>query len=320
MGNYSTSDFARLYGIVTRQLSSLAADPYWRQGAERQWLAYLVVVFQQLFEDWEHDANLTTYLSALERWPAQNGRPVHRVFRLAGHVYLHVAYDLVRGVAGTLDTSPLVHRSELHVAASSTNTFITPAPVIVTSRPDARLTFLAAAPAFSEALDSQAGVDLLGDVTLWAKVLGVLTKRKRRLALQAIGQWVLALRNAALITAEVIADLPPSKRSATVHKLRAGIESALADVSDRFRITDVQPWGFPILDVAAPLALFVAFPWAAPLIALLVLAVAWNWAISLIRRRQQALLDAIDALGAGMLEALVAARDEGETTPKRTLR
>lgn len=319
MKNYSTSDFARLYGIVTEKLSSLAADSYWREDAERRWLAYLVVVFQQLFEDWERDVNLTTYLSALERWPAGYGRPVHRVFRLAGHVYLHVAYDLVRGVAGTLDASPSVHRTELEVAASSTDTFVTPAPVIAASRPDARLTFLAAAPAFSEALDSEAGVDLLGDVTLWAKVLGVLTKRKRRLALQAIAQWVLALRNAALITAEIIADMPPTRRLATVQKLRQGIDSALAGVSNRFNITDVQPWGFPILDVAAPLAFLSLSPWGTGLMAVLLLAVAWSLALSLIRRRQQALLDAIDALGAEMLEALVAARQEGET-PKRTLR
>src|SRR6187455_1780857 len=114
---YRTDDFSRLYGIVTAQLSSLASNVYWRSDAERQWLAYLVVVFQQLFEDWEDDPKLVKYLSALVT--DAKGRRVHRVFRLAGHVYLHVAYDLVRGVAATLDASPPVDRHDLHVASSS---------------------------------------------------------------------------------------------------------------------------------------------------------------------------------------------------------
>jgi hypothetical protein len=308
---YSTADFARLYGIVTKRLSPLAADPYWRQKDQREWLAYLIVVFEQLFEDWEHDANLATYLDALEKSPG--GRPVHRVFRLAGHVYLHVAYDLVRGVAGTLDSKPPVLRNELHIAASRVDTFVNPAPVMVKSRPDARLTFLAAAPAFSEALDSDEGVDLLGDVTFWARALGVLTRRKRRLALQAIGQWVLALRNAALITAEIIADAPPPMRAGIVQRLRAGIENAQTSVANRFRITDVQPWGFPILEVATPFALVAVLPWAA-LIAVLVV---WIGGIAFIRRRQHALLEAIDAFGVAILDALIAARHEREKPAPR---
>jgi len=317
---YRTDDFSRLYGIVTAQLSSLASNVYWRSDAERQWLAYLVVVFQQLFEDWEDDPKLVKYLSALEHWPDANGRTVHRVFRLAGHVYLHVAYDLVRGVAATLDASPPVHRNELHVAASSADTFVRPPPVIVASRPDARLTFLAAAPAFAAALESQAGIDLLGDITLWSKLLGVLTRRKRRLALQAIGQWVLVLRNAALITAETITDMPPSARSGVVQKLREGIERAQTETADRFRITDVQPWTFPILCLAGPLAASILPAWAEVLIAMLGLAFAWAWIRDIARNRQRELLDAIDALGRGMHEALINARREGrDSEPEPSL-
>jgi hypothetical protein len=183
--------------------------------------------------------------------------------------------------------------------------------VIVASRAGARLTFLAAAPAFAAALESDAGVDLLGDITIWSKLLGVLTRRKRRLALQAIGQWVLVLRNAALITAETIADLPPGARSGIVQRLRDGIERAQTEVTERFRIIDVEPWGFPILGVAGPLAAAVVPAWAAGLIAVVVLGFGWAWMRSFARHRQRQLLDAIDALGRGVHEALVAARQEG---------
>ncbi len=310
---YQTNDFARLYGIVTAQLSSLARDPYWRGEPDRKWLAHLVFVFQQLFEDWDRDPKLQTYLNALERWPSPGGRRVHRVFRLAGHVYLHVAYDLVRGIAGSLDAPSPVHPSDLHLAHPGSAWFLPPEPKI--DRPAARLTFLAAAPAFAAALDSEEGVNLLGDVTMWSKLLGVLTRRKRRLALQAIGQWVLALRNAALITAETIADSPSPQRAEIVKKLRDGIEQAQTSVSHRFNITDVYPWSFPILGFA-PLALWDLPPWASVLVWLLILAGGWIVAVTLIRRRQQNLLDAISALGEAMLKALIAARGEGERSRK----
>lgn len=310
---HQTADFARLYGMVTAQLSSLASDLYWRDKPDREWLAHLVIVFQQLFEDWDRDPSLRLYLDALERWPSPEGRRVHRVFRLAGHVYLHVAYDLVRGIAGTLDAPSPVLPSDLQLANPSSAWFLSPAPKI--ERPEARLTFLAAAPAFAAALDSEEGVNLLGDVSMWAKLLGVLTRHKRRLALQAIGQWVLALRNAALITAETIADSPSPRRAAIVTKLRDGIERAQTSVSDRFSITDVYPWSFPVLGFA-PLALWDLPPWASVLVWLLMLAGGWIVAVMFIRRRQQKLLDAINALGEAMFEALIAARGEGERSRK----
>lgn len=310
---HQTTDFARLYGIVTVQLSSLTRDLYWRDDADRKWLAHLVIVFQQLFEDWDRDPKLRTYLDALERWPNPDGRRVHRVFRLAGHVYLHIAYDLVRGVAGSLDAPAPVGASDLHLADPNSGWFLSPAPMI--SRPDARFTFLAAAPAFAAALDSEEGIDLLGDITIWSRLLGVLTRRKRRLALQVIGQWVLTLRNAALITAETIADCPP-QRSAIVKGLRDGIEQAQTSVSNRFSITDVYPWSFPILGIS-PLALWDLPPWASALVWLLALVGAWIAAVMFGRRRQQVLLDAINGLGEAMLDALISARGDAER-PRKT--
>ena len=39
-------------------MSSLTRDLYWRDDADRKWLAHLVIVFQQLFEDWDRDPKL----------------------------------------------------------------------------------------------------------------------------------------------------------------------------------------------------------------------------------------------------------------------
>jgi hypothetical protein len=88
---YQITDFARLYGIVTSNLATLAGDGTlnFKTANETEWFSYLIVVFQQLFEDWERDPNLTSYLSALERWPPglHEGHTVHRAFRLGMYIF-----------------------------------------------------------------------------------------------------------------------------------------------------------------------------------------------------------------------------------------
>jgi hypothetical protein len=309
---YSTSDFARLYGIVTDKLSTSAQNGWvvFRAPAEEQWFSYLIVVFEQLFEDWERDPLLENYLAALERWPPGDpqGRAVHRAFRLAGHVYLHVGYDLVRGLAGTLHTQIPVQRSELHVAVSSSDAFARPPPQTIHSRTSARLIFLGATPAFAEALRSADGVDLLGEVTLLAKALGLLTKRRRRQVLQVMAQWVLALRTAALILAEAIADSPAAERTRMVQRLREGIVKAQTDVAARFNTTDIELWFLPSLSVALPVAL-VTYAWHATLV---VAGIGVLGSLLHIRRRQRAWVEAIEVLGYRVYGAIVAAGRGGE--------
>jgi len=56
------------------------------------------------------------------------------------------------------------------------------------------------------------------------------------------------------------------------------------------------------------------------LIAMLGLAFAWAWIRDIARNRQRELLDAIDALGRGMHEALINARREGrDSEPEPSL-
>jgi len=314
--DYRTKEFARLYGLVSEQLSDLATDRLWRTSPERDWLAYLIIVFQELYADWERDPRLAAYLSGLESSPDGDGRDVHPVFRLAGHVYLHVSYDLVRGLAGTLDAAVPVLPAHLNIVPANVKTLAVPPPVKATSRVEARLAFLAASPAFSAALQNKDAVDLLADVSVWAKVLGILPKEKRQLALRAISQWVLALRNAAFIAAETIADIAPADRAVMVGRLLQGIEAARRETQKCFKTTDFEPWGFPILGVA-PLPFVLAQPWMIAAGVALILLMGWASRIVQIRRRQQELLDAIDALGLGILRALMQAGSEAKEFPRR---
>ena len=309
---YRTREFARLYGLVSEQLALITQDFSWRSQPERDWLAYLVIVFQELFADWDRDPKLRDYLQGLEVW---EGRDVHPVFRLAGHVYLHVSYDLVRGVAGTLATAMPVLPPHLHIVPANARTLSVPPPIKLASRAGARMAFLAASPAFPAALGSRDAVDLLGEITVWAKVLGVLPRKKRELALRIIAQWVLALRNAAFIAGETIADVAPADRPLMVGKLLQGIEDARRDSQKGFTTTDLEPWGFPILGVA-PLPFLLAPPWMVAAIATLVVAIAWISWIAKIRRRQRALLGAIDNLGLGILRALAKAGWDAKEFPQ----
>jgi hypothetical protein len=88
---YKTREFRTLYAAVTEELSMFknALPP-----ADQPWIECLIKGFQEKFDSWEHDAKLDAYLRALDK---QN----RQILRLLGHVYLHVAYDLPRVIAGS---------------------------------------------------------------------------------------------------------------------------------------------------------------------------------------------------------------------------
>lgn len=306
----NTKDFARLYGLVSKQLADLTTGPYWRTQDERDWLAYRTIAFQQLFEDWGHDQNLAQYLADLVEY---EGKRVHRLYRLAGHVYLHVAYDLVRGVAATLSSAQIVSPAELCVDPMQSKTFAHPTRVFINSRPAARLAFLAAAPAFSRALESNEALALLGEVTPFFRIFSAMGRRKRRLVLSTISQWVLTLRNAAFVTAEVIADSPPNDRPALVNTLAKELSKAQRKTRGRSELLDFEPWGFPLLS-ASPVALLADQSWTITA-AVLVIAVVWVVWLLIRHSSEKALVAAIDALGFDVLEALVKVRQEANDLP-----
>lgn len=313
---YETSDFARLYAIVTSNLEAFIGtgerDPDFPISVrDAEWLRYLIVVFRQLFNDWQVDSGLSEYLGSLERWPARGrkARRVHRLFRLAGHVYLHVAFDLTRGLAGTLPApvaATRIDRSDLFVPASS-DSFARPEPVIAHSRNDARMLFLRASPAVDQALQSDEGITLLEEVSVWAKALRFFPSKKRRQVLLVMAQWVIALRGSAWIAAETIADTAPPARAEFVARLRQAVIDAQTGVAERFRVTDFEPFGFPILSVAAPLLLVLNWlqtpgTWLA--VAVLLVA-AWVDIFRRAQRRQEDVMDGVDALGAALVNAMV---------------
>lgn len=309
---YQTQDFDRLYLIVTGYLESFVAEgqqdaiqPISAQDAA--WLRYLISVFRQLFDDWQIDRDLDVYLSSLETWPpgAASSRRVHRMFRLAGHVYLHVAFDLTRGLAGTV---PVPTGPALLLVPGPSSSFVTPAPVVASTRPGARELFQRAAPAFDRSLQSDRVLALLGEVSFWAKLLGYFTRKRRQQLLAIMAPWVRSLRSEAWTMAERILDTLPAHRAGLVTRLRTGVIDAQTRVAERFRIGDLHPFLFPTLGVAAPVGVLgwldtSAAQWSAA--AVLVIA---GWAILYrsAQRHQEEVMAAVDALG----EAIVGAMNE----------
>ena len=316
---YNTADFDQLYALVTVSLQKFVntekSDPTSAISLQdERWLLYLIEAFRQLFNDWQADQGLSDYLSSLEWWPTGHARPrkVNRVYRLAGHVYLHVAYDLTRALAATLDAAGKLDRAELLVPANS-DSFVTPVPVIAHARTDAGKLFQRSAPAFAEALESKSGLQLLGKVWWGARFLRIPLPEMRRLALSTAAQWVLKLRLGAWDAAVRIADAPPVERVKLVSKLRDEIWAAQKKVASRFKLTDITLFEFPILSVSAPILLALAsshtyVPLAVSAVLLLVI---WRAGYLAIQNRQLVLIDAVNQLGAEVLDALAKVRREG---------
>lgn len=328
---YRTDDFAQLYAVVTARVNAWAwhrlpghvfGSPVSPQ--DRAWLSYLVEVFQQLFEDWSEDPELELYLRSLERYPPGQARArrVDRQFRLAGHVYLHIAFDLPRGLAGSIPASHQpdpVEPPELQVRAGSP-AFVMPAAVRATSVDDARRIFMAAAPVFEEALTSREGRALLHRVSLRARLLGLLGERFEGEVLAAIGHWAPSLRSAAFLMAETILAVPPPRRAALVTRLRGALIAELMKASERRNMLGLVTIPPPIFSVAAPLYValgWVQTSWHGPALAAagLVIVAVLYWRR---RQRQAQVARAVDALGVAMLEAIyaLATRRTIELTPK----
>lgn len=318
---YNTADFAQLYELVTVSLQKFVntkkSDPTSALSLQdERWLIYLIEVFRQLFNDWQADQGLRDYLSSLEWWPLGHPRPskVNRVYRLAGHVYLHVAYDLTRALAATLDATGQLDRAELLVPTNS-DSFVTPVPVIAHARNDADRLFQLAAPAFTDALESESGLQFLGTVWWGARLLRVPCPAVRRLALSTAAQWVLKLRGGAWKAAERIADALPVERVELVSKLRDGIWAAQKKVANRTKLTDITLFDFPILSVSAPILLTLAssLPYVSLAASAVLLLVLWRASYWAMQKRQLELINAVNQLGAEILDALANVCREGVT-------
>jgi hypothetical protein len=126
------------------------------------WLTCLTGAFKQQFDGWPDDPRLGVYLSGLETW---RNKAVHPAIRLAGHVYLHIGYDLPRRLAVTLGAD----RGAMHVPVGSA-TLASPVPVAVAHSDwaTARMLFLQAVIEFTSRGRREriaAAIDALGRET-----------------------------------------------------------------------------------------------------------------------------------------------------------
>lgn len=311
--SYETEDFRHLYQVVTDHLRKFVVEAQKDPGTpiskqEADWLNALIKLFMQLYDDWQIDDELKGYLSALVSWPAGSLRPrrVHRLFRLAGHVYLHVAFDLTRGLAGTVPgPAGPIPPAELLVPKTSPS-FVKPPSVTAGARPEARTLFHRAAPAFDRSLESDEFIELLGKVTFWAKLLSWVGPGRRE-QLAKMVPWVRALRSEAWITAERILDTTPSRREDLVRRLRQAVIDAQTRVAKRFRISDAYLFSYPTLAAGAPAA---ALAWMQTpgVQTILVAVVLLAFGAFLVRQARDSVedaMEAVDALGEAMLDVLV---------------
>jgi hypothetical protein len=93
-----TADFRALYADSTNLLRRLETR---LAPAEADWLESLIQGFLDLFEVWPRDPSLQPYLARLDEVAATGSRG--RGMRLMGHVYLHLSFDLPRGIPASLD-------------------------------------------------------------------------------------------------------------------------------------------------------------------------------------------------------------------------
>ncbi len=265
----------------------------------------LVDLFKQEYFDWEVDGQLERYLGGFEKWPWRHpkARDVHPAIRLAGHVYLHVAYDLPRGIAATLSDAkvddlqfPPGGRAAGLVETLRRSSSVTP-------RLPARWLFLRVSPAFENTLQSKEIRELLEEIAWPTKLVKVLW-RKQKDALQVMAQWVLALRGAAWIYGELIADADESQRRDLVNRLREAIGNAQDVVLHRHCIFSMKIISTPLLDLAPAILaglLAPALP-AATGVGLVLLGVGfWLWRL---QRQRREILAAIDDLGRETFRAL----------------
>lgn len=161
--------FGGLYSEVTTQLSAFmdkAVADGEASANDKQWFVAIVAGFRAEFAAWPTSQNqhIRAYLALF--------RSASPLMRVAGHAFLHVAYDLPRVLA-----------KHMHHAG--------------TDRNDLRNLFLRPAPLFRQVVLDYLGQGKLGNTF---RPIG-----KFR-SLEILAYWLIALRSVAWIHAEIIAD------------------------------------------------------------------------------------------------------------------
>jgi hypothetical protein len=117
--NNPYADFGRLYDAVTAELRLFIAEAAQRgevTPAEIEWFEDIIVGFTAEFDAWPvtPQPHIRGYLDLFDTTPS-------RILRIAGHAFLHVAYDLPRVLANHMN-HPQINRNQIR------NLFLRPAP------------------------------------------------------------------------------------------------------------------------------------------------------------------------------------------------
>jgi len=167
---HKLDDFDRLYGEVTSRLLAYVQDPSTPLAThERVWFLQLIKNFIAAYQTWnpQHpQPEIEAYLRRFDKWF------LAREVRLAGHAFLHIAYDLPRVMSQMLALSAVERTRQGQI-------------------------FVQVGPLFSKTfLDWVASGNL-----------GLIRKLFPPAAMRVMAFWVLALRTTAWIHANVIQDL-----------------------------------------------------------------------------------------------------------------
>jgi hypothetical protein len=166
-------DFAALYDDVTEALREFVrkGDQYGALTASEQlWFEQLIKGFKQEFKAWPTfppGSALGDYLRLFDR------RGIAKPLRVAAHAFLHVAYDLPRVIANTLQHLP------------------------VADRPRLRSLFLRPGPLFRQRFMEQARQGTFGFLL---RPVGYFKPA------EILAYWLLSIRSVAWIHAETLAD------------------------------------------------------------------------------------------------------------------
>ena len=190
----SRSDFATLYAAVARQMARFCDERVRAEAVARDeadWFRQLLVDFEREFERWGGASaapRVNDYLRRLD------GEP--RVVRLAGHVFLHIAFDLPRVLRASFVERPAIARHRMR------GLFLMPAALLH--------------------LDAMRRTELARH-DLRARLLG------RIGGLRVLAQWVQALRTNAWLHAEIAHDAGVAEarfEDALMDGLDAGLSAA----------------------------------------------------------------------------------------------
>jgi len=202
---HQLSDFRRLYARVTIVLQKHVADSF-KNGKlssdEATWFFALIQAFQSEFAKWQGthpEIEIERYLSRLDA-------RVAREVRLAGHAFLHIAYDLPTAMAAFLDPSVTGRTRQ-------GNVFVQPGPLF-----------------------SRVFIDFVT-----SGQLGFFRRLLPKDGMKIMSFWVLSLRTTAWIHAAILADTPSaSERESLRLGMRQELEKACNKALSRQWITGIS--------------------------------------------------------------------------------